>query len=276
VTAPATIDEIELVAGAARATVHPAAGGRLGRLEVDDHGLLRGPEDAPPGAPWSEWGAYPLLPWSNRISGGTFTFEGRTSRVPVNWKDGTALHGLTAWRPWTVRSAELVIEVAVGPYQVAGRQRFALHPTHLDLELEVTNLGPDRVPVGLGIHPWFVAGPIEVPASKVWPGDPIPTGPARPVAPDEDLRRARVPPLMDRCYTGLSGTALHVPGLWLSWEGPITHVVVFTGVPGWVCVEPVTMANDGFRMADAGFEGTGVLALDPGHAERVAYRFDWS
>jgi hypothetical protein len=50
---------------------------------------------------------------------------------------------------------------------------------------------------------------------------------------------------------------------------------VFTGVHGWVCVEPVTMANDGFRMADEGWRGHGVVTLDPGALLEVGYRFAW-
>ena len=62
---------------------------------------------------------------------------------------------------------------------------------------------------------------------------------------------------------------LRSPELRLHWTGPVTQVVVFSGDEGWVCVEPVTMANDGFRMADEGMPGTGVLALDPGESFAV-------
>lgn len=271
---------IVLVAGSASATVHPDDGGRLGQLTVDGTPLLRGPEDAAH-LGWGHWGAYPLLPWSNRIPGGRFGFEGRDLEVPVTWEDGSALHGLAAREPWRVveagpATATLDVHLAAGPYRVRGRQDFALNPAHLDLRLGVTNEGDDRVPVGLGIHPWFRAGAVSVPAASAWPGEPLPSGLPRPVTPEEDLRSPRLPPPMDRCYTDLVGDVAELPGVRLRWSGPITQVVVFSGVAGWVCVEPVTNANDGFRLADAGVEGTGTIALDPGASTEVGYRFEWS
>jgi galactose mutarotase-like enzyme len=81
---------------------------------------------------------------------------------------------------------------------------------------------------------------------------------------------------MDRCYTGLTGTTAEVPGLTLSWSGPITQVVVYSEAEGFVCVEPVTMANDGFGLLDRGIDGTGVVGLDPGATFAVSYRFAWT
>lgn len=273
-------DETPLLlrAGTASASIHPAAGGRLGQLTVDAWTYLRGPEHAHLG--WSQWGAFPLLPWSNRIPDGRIRFEGRDLEVPPSWEDGSAIHGLAAAQRWevvgsTIDTTELAIEVTAGSYRVGGRQRWSLSPTALDLELEVVNLGDDRVPAGLGIHPWFRATTIAVPADRFWPGEPLPIGLPQPVTDHEDLRVLRAAPPMDRTYTGLTANEVHAGGLRLSWTGPITHVVVFSGVPGWVCVEPVTMVNDGFRLADEGVEGTGVIALDPGTSMRVTFRFAW-
>ena len=261
-------------------SVHPEHGGRIGQILVEGVPLLRGPEDGAPKG-WGYWGCYPLLPWSNRIPGGSFTFEGRDLHVPVNWTDGTALHGLAASVPWEVRQAsddraDLVVEIREGPYDVLGTQVIEVTRTHLDLRLAVVNLGDQRVPAGLGIHPWFRAGSIRVPANQVWPGQPLPEGPPRPVHPVEDLREACVPPPMDRCYTGLDDTSVDVGGLQMSWTGPVTQVVVYSEEPVWVCVEPVTMANDGFRLANDGMPGTGVVGLDPGDGLTVSYRFTWT
>jgi aldose 1-epimerase len=270
---------VELHNDAVRVLLVPEAGGRIGQIEVGGRDLLRGPEHAHLG--WGWWGSYPLLPWSNRIPGGRFTFEGRQLEVPVSWSDGSALHGLAARVPWRVTEHEaqrvaMDVHVTDGCYDVAGRQRFELAADGLVQSLEVENLGGARVPVGLGIHPWFAAGPVRVPAALRWPGDgPMPTGEPVPVGADDDLRTARVPPPMDRCYTGLEEASADVPGIRLSWSGPVSQVVVFSEAEGWVCVEPVTMANDGFALAAAGVDGTGVIALDPGASTRVTYRFGW-
>lgn len=267
---------LELATGRATATIHPAIGGRLGQLDFGDGPVLRG---WTPGLGWAYWGCYPLLPWSNRIPSGHLRFGSIDSTVPVNWPDGSAIHGLVASTAWTVRDssetrAELVVEASGGPYNVRGEQSFKLIPDELRLRLAVTNLGDGAVPVGLGIHPWFRAGRVRVPADRKWPGDPIPIGPSLPVDLDEDLRTGLVPPPMDRCFTSLTDTSADVPGVRLHWSGPVTQIVVYSGEPGWVCVEPVTMANDGFGLAERGIDGHGVVVLEPDACLEVGYVFE--
>lgn len=272
---------MKLRRGHALAEVFPDAGGRLGQLTIAGTGRLRGPEFAHEG--WAWWGSYPLLPWSNRIPGGRFTFEGQEFQLPVNWDDGTAMHGLTADRPWTVvgqastTGVDLAVEAEAGPYRVRGEQSYRMEERHLDHTLRVINLAADPVPVGLGLHPWFRGdGDVRVPAERFWPGQPLPDGPSEPVGPAEDLRQPRVPPSMDRCYTGLTAAEAEVAGLTLQWSGPVSQVVVYSGTPGWVCVEPVTMANDGFRLAAEGIDGHGVIVLDPGAAAEITCRYGWA
>jgi aldose 1-epimerase len=270
---------VVLECGTAVAEIEPAFGGRLGQLAAGGSGLLRGRDESPDGT-WPWWGSYPLLPWSNRIPAGRFRFEGEEHEVEVNWTDGTAIHGLAAETAWTVESAsatevELSVEVRGGPYVAGGRQVFTLSERALTQTLAVENRAERRLPFGLGIHPWFRAGAIRVPADEVWPAiDALPSGPPRPVTAAEDLRtKTGQPPLLDHCFTGLTGTDAEVPGAVLSWTGPITQVVVYTQSEGWVCVEPVTMANDGFRLLADGVPGHGVVGLDPGEELEVAYTF---
>ena len=267
---------LQLRAGGATVDLHPHEGGRIGRIEVDRRSFLRSE-----GEGWSDWGSYPLLPWCNRIPEGVLRFEGKEHHLPVNWADGTAIHGLTAWEPWQVdghddNTAALSIDVEEGPYNVTGRQRFTLAPTHLDQVIEVENNAGHRVPVGLGIHPWFALGPVALPAELVWPAvDCLPVGTPRLVTGDEVLRTATLPAPMDACFTGLTGTAATIGELTLSWRGPVTQLVVYSEKPPWVCVEPVTMANDGFRLHDEGVPGNGTIVLDPGQSTSVEYRFAW-
>lgn len=76
---------------------------------------------------------------------------------------------------------------------------------------------------------------------------------------------------MDACFTGLVQSSADVPGLRLSRDGPITNIVVFSGEPGWVCVEPVTMANNGIELARRGIDGHGVRVLEPEATLAVTY-----
>lgn len=267
---------VELAAGRSVATLYPSVGGRLGQLDLGDGPLLRGPGA---GLEWMAWGCYPLVPWSNRVPGGRLRFGAIDARLPVNSPDGSAIHGLVADRPWSVvavtpTTAELTIAVDVDPYRIVARQVVALVDGALDLVVSVTNAGGRMVPVGLGIHPWFRAGRVVVPAELVWPGEPLPIGPPEPVSARRDLRHGAVPEPMDACFGGLTEAAVEAPGVRLGWDGPVTHVVVYSGEPGWVCLEPVTMANDGFALAARGVAGHGVRELEEGATLSVAYRFE--
>jgi aldose 1-epimerase len=276
---PANDPVITLVEGPARVDLYPGAGGRIGQITIGEREVLRGPEDRSLG--WVWWGWYVMAPWANRIPGGVAHFGGDVITVPVNWPDGTAIHGLVGTEPWEIvsagsRAATFAIDVALDRYHVRTIENFSLAADALDVEVEVTNLATWPVPAGIGIHPWFVAAPVRVPADLIWPGDgPLPDGTPRPVRPEEDLRRKVTAPPMDRCFTGLTESSADIGDLTLAWNGPITQVVVYSGDAGYVCVEPVTMANDGIRMADEGIDGTGVIALDPGATLTVSYRLSW-
>lgn len=265
-----------LSVGGSSAVVHPGIGGRLGQLDLGDGPILRGHGV---GLDALDWGCYPLIPWSNRIPGATLRVDGIVHELPVNHHDGSAIHGLATSCAWSVveqteRRVELAVDLNGGPYDVRGSQTYELSEGRLDLRLRATNTGTRAVPVGIGIHPWFTAGAIEVPADRRWPGEPLPTGAPIPVAGHHDLRTSTVAAPMDACFTGLTRSWVDVPGARLRWEGPVTHVVVFSARPGWVCVEPVTMANDGFALADAGVAGHGVQVLAPGSSIEVLYVFE--
>lgn len=270
--------------GGTTVTVHPDVGGRLGQIEVDGIRLLAG--HSPAENSWALWGSYVLAPWSNRIAGGRFRFAAREWIMPSLVEDGSALHGLVHSIPWTVDayapqaarpSIDMHVAIDTPPFTARVDQHVALADDGLHQRLSLTNTGPTPFPAGLGIHPWFRRGAVRVPARAVWPAiAQIPTGPPRPVTPGEDLRQLREPPDgVDACYTDLDAASADIGSVFLSWDGPVTQVVVFTGVSGWVCVEPVTNANDGFNLFDRGIAGTGTIVLAPGAEMRVRYRFSW-
>lgn len=191
------------------------------------------------------------------------------------------------------------VEVEQGPYRIWAEQLFVLRPGSLDLTLSILNHGEVAVPAGLGIHPWFRAGVVRLSAEQRWPGEPLPTGSPVPVDGRYDLRDWAVPEPMDTCFTGLTerhvlvgraagggvvvdaaagagATASGDPdagSITLGWEGPVTNVVVFSGVPGWVCVEPVTMPNGGFDLEPQEARAHGVRLLNPDGGLEVGYRF---
>ena len=50
----------------------------------------------------SSLGSYMMCPWSNRIPGGVFEFQGEKHQLRVNFPDHTAIHGDVRNRPWEV------------------------------------------------------------------------------------------------------------------------------------------------------------------------------
>ncbi len=167
-----------------------------------------------------------------------------------------------------------LVDVVEGPYRLRGTQTYELEPRGLGLSLSVSNTGNQPVPVGIGIHPWFRSAPVSIPAERRWPGEPMPTGRPVRVAGRYDLRGGTLPEPMDCCFTALTATTARVGDLELTWEGPVTDVVVFSGVSGWVCVEPVTMANGAFGLSPGDAAGYGGRFLSPGKSLAVTYRFD--
>lgn len=260
--------------------LRPDVGGRVAQITIGDRQLLRGESDRA-GAGWAYWGAYPLAPWSNRIPGGRFMFQGHEFTVPVNWSDGSAIHGLVAREPWSVRTAshhrvEMQIDVVEGPFELSCEQVLELSPGMLTVTLSARNRADHPVPAGLGIHPWLNASSLRIPATQIWPTvNAVPTGEPRAVRAGEDLRSGMLPPVLDACFTGLTDSKALVGDVTLEWSAPVDHLVVYTGEPGWVCVEPVTHANNGFNLMADGVPGHGVEVLEPGGALSATFGFRW-
>jgi aldose 1-epimerase len=109
---------------------------------------------------------FPLLPFSNRIALGRFSADGRDVVLPRNHPAEPdhphALHGLAWQLPWTVVTAtttfcHLRLDVPAGawPWAWRGEQRLTLDPQGLTHRIVLTNLAGDRMPAGIGLHPWL-------------------------------------------------------------------------------------------------------------------------
>ena len=149
-----------LSAGPARLELAPALGGGIARLDVGGKPLLR---------PWSGGEANPfslasniLTPFSNRISGGGFEFEGRRHRLAPNLTgESCPIHGDGFQKAWTAEiqdeaSVRLTLrDGAIGPYRYRAEQAFRLLDTRLRVDLSVTSGAEIALPFGCGFHPWF-------------------------------------------------------------------------------------------------------------------------
>ncbi len=133
---------------------------------------------------------YPMVPWTNRISGGGFTCAGRFHALSPNTaNDPYPIHGDGWLQPWTLLQPEEGVvhmelhsdRFAGGPYTYWAQQAFELTPDGLSQSLTVRNESGEALPFGLGLHPWFTSTPrctVRSAVDGVWMSRPdkIPTG----------------------------------------------------------------------------------------------------
>jgi aldose 1-epimerase len=275
--------------GGSELVVAPACGARLVAFRVDGRDVLRPASVAAlrSGAAYG-FAAFPLMPYSGPIFGGGFRFRGEWHPLARNVAaEPTATHGEAWIRPWRIeafdeRSLALTLDHAPTPgsfpFKWRGRLGLALAPGRLTVALELANRDHRPTPAGLGLHPYFPKVPgtlLRFDCTGVWPPD-APEAVAQGCGALEeglDFRAGRdVGPLvLDRCFEGWDGRAtLTAP------DGAVTRIhadatfgklqVYSAWDYPYVCVEPVTNANDGFNRAALDLPSHAVAVLEPGRS----------
>lgn len=157
-----------------------------------------------------------LFPFPNRIKDGTFTFDGKTVKLPINdTKSNSAIHGLTITRPWrasvsgadadegawvtcSFQSQDFPELAEMFPFPFVANYTYRLIDGRLESEIKAFNVGKGPMPLGFGLHPWFPmplspAGTRETcvlraPVRKVWELENlVPTGRVVPAAEERVL-----------------------------------------------------------------------------------------
>lgn len=104
---------------------------------------------------------FPLVPFGNRITGNSFSFEGETYTLTPNTEwDPHYLHGDGWLNPWICREQSeerlvLAYQHRSEIYSYTVCQCFELQGSSLVVSLDVTNQGEVALPFGLGWHPYF-------------------------------------------------------------------------------------------------------------------------
>lgn len=235
-----------------------------------------------------------LLPWPNRIQGGTYEFDGRRHQLPLNEPElRNAIHGLARWSTWALREREsgrLVLEHLIHPqpgypFSLAVSIEYALADEGLSVATTVTNTGRDPCPYGCGAHPYLTLGTAAVdsvvltaPGRAVLRSDerdiPIDQVPVEGTEYDFTRPRAIGSTRLDHCFTdlvrdeGLARVELHSPdesaGMTLWMDEAYGYVMLFTGDPlpdvnrRSLAVEPMTCPPNAFRTGEA------LIRLEPG------------
>ncbi|MCU0497715.1 MAG: aldose 1-epimerase [Anaerolineae bacterium] len=272
--------------------VAPSTGGALiyGRIAHQGHWLdfLR-PTAPADYASVSKCASFPLIPWSNRLKNAQFIFEGVVYSLRPTNPDGTAVHGVGRYHPWTIadvdeRSITLHFDSRQVsdpnfPFQFTAKQIYHLDGPRFTITLQLTNVDSHRMPAGFGHHPYFQRtigdlGPvaIQLPYHAYFPLEQgIPIGASLPVDPTRDYRQLRpltVDPL-DECLTQREDQA----AIWFQYgdrriqmqADPVyQHLLLFTPADkGFFAIEPVSNANNGFNLLAQGAPHHGVVILNP-------------
>ena len=281
---------VELRSGSTRLNVAPDVGGSITRYASERSGttiewLRPASPDAIASGAAGGTSSFPMVPFSNRIRDAAFRFRGRLVRLPRNFPpEPHAIHG-HAWRaPWAVverTEAALTLEYrhAAGawPWPYVAQQEFDLTEQRLRVRFAVTNESPTVMPVGFGLHPYFVRTPravVRADVGRMWEAD-ADRMPARLVPAPPQLRPSGAglnpdaTPL-DNNFVGFGGRAVIE---WPEWNArlridadPVYSCLVIYTPAGqdFFCVEPATNCIDGFNLADAGRTDTGLIVLEPG------------
>lgn len=213
----------------------------------------------------------PLVPWSNRISGGGFAIGDRFFPLrPNRAGEPCPIHGegwLQAWQVQVHDTHQLDMQLESAhfmdsPYAYVATQRYRLLPDGIQQTLMVTHQGAVALPYGLGQHPWLLRTPqtrLQAAVGGVWlsGADRLPTGHRSDLG-DWNLNAgiAAHGPLIDNAFTGWLGTAsVEWPdaGWALRLEqaevGTDAGLLVFRPDSGpSFCVEPVTHPVDAVHL----------------------------
>ncbi len=242
-----------------------------------------------------------LIPWPNRVQGGSYEFDGRPHRLPLNEPERqNAIHGLVRWARWIVAEREphrVVLEHLLHPqpgypFTLRLGLEYALSEDGLRVETTATNAGSEPCPYGAGAHPYLTVGTatvdsvlLSVPARTVLDSDDrgIPIGKRAVDGTEWDFRRSRPigTTVLDHAFTdlerdadGLARVRLAAPEagtvtLWVDESYP--YLMLFTGDPladvnrRSLAVEPMTCPPNAFGSGD------GLIVLEPGRSITSAW-----
>ena len=294
---------LELKAGEARLLLCPAIGGSIGAWSRGGTDILRASTaEALASDNARMLACFPLIPFSNRIAWGRFSFGGESFQLDRNFGDHPhTIHG-NAWRrAWEVvrhdpSSAELMLQhdpandptAAPGhthwPYRYTARLLYALQPDGLAVTITFENTDSRPQPVGLGLHPYQPRTPrtaLAFKAGSVWQTDADSLPDARlPVEGHWSFEPGRVidgPPL-DNCYAAWTGRAEivrpeHGIRLTIAGDDIFRHLVVYTpDDKPFFAVEPASNMTDAINHMDT-VPDHGLRVVQPGAVKQRQIRF---
>ena len=291
---PSEQGSVTLRAGLLQLTLSPSVGGSISGFEWNGGAASR-PILRKCNSPLEkvlDASCFPLVPYVNRIRGGTFTFRGRTIHLQPNMPgDPSPLHGQGWLNPWTVdessgSTAVLTYDHDAGewPWSYEARQHFELDERGLSMRLTCRNTSDEAMPCGLGFHPYFPCGPstkLDTSVDCAWTVDehvlPVSKVPAEG---RYDLRDRQVcGQSLDNGFGDWGGEARMADPDWpfdLRMSSPEAKFFQLYSPPqgGIFVAEPVTHANAALNHPESEWRELGIRVLGTGEAMSLDMRLD--
>lgn len=239
-----------------------------------------------------EAASFPLVPYVNRIRGGSFTFRGEEVRLSTNMAgDPSPLHGdgwLNSWTVEAVESSSAVLsyrhEPGEWPWAYDARQVFSVEESVLDISLTCANRSDRPTPCGLGQHPYFPCSSktrVQTQVSSAWTIDANVLPVARvPATGRYDLSdRLICGQDLDNGFGGWSGRVLLSDPAWpyeLDLSSPQARFfqIYSPASGGFFVAEPVTHANAALNAPESDWLELGLRILEPGEEIRLDLRLE--
>lgn len=227
--------------------------------------------------------SFVLVPYGGRLREGQFTFDGRNYRLPLNaLPERHTSHGDGWTRPWVLthldrRTAVMALEPdASAPLPYHCTQTVSIRADRVQIELSVRNAGIHRMPVGLGLHPYFANRSLatvkaNMPVRWLWDHEMMPLSTERNPFTASLLRGRNVSRLPIAAeYADWDGRAMidwptQRVRVQLTTDPPLKHVVMW--IPGgesFFCFEPISHATDALNDYPAHPSGEDFVFLQPG------------
>jgi aldose 1-epimerase len=287
---------IVLRKGALSVGVAPQSGASLTRFDVSigtkRRDILRPARSPRPGLPASLGAScFPLVPYAGRLREGRFEFEGRPIVYPLNaLPERNSSHGDGFTRPWALTQLERhratleILPDASAPIQYHCSLTIEVSDDRLHVGMTVRNLENRRIPLGLGLHPYFAnrSGATlkaNLPVQWNWDAELMPTtsGPNQRRAEFEHgVPAAQLPIAAQYCdWDGQADIEWPADGLRvrLVTRPALAHVVTWTPVgEEFFCFEPLSHATDSFNLGRPG-PGMEPIVLEPGALYEQCFTF---
>lgn len=213
-----------------------------------------------------------MVPYSNRIENGTFSFQGRTQHIRKNRSDFIfPIHGNSWQKSWKIDredktrcdlSLSYSPEAGGWPWAFEAQQSITIEGAKLTFRLSIKNTDNEPFPVGLGLHPSFSnakTAQAKFKTGGMWACD-ARCIPVRKTAltreTDFSLGKKIIGNQLDNCFESWTGFA---EIKWPKFEGAIhmqasaefSELVVYIDPKNdYFCLEPVTHVNNAINMDD--------------------------